>query len=127
MVSKTMRGAGPAELQLSPDDIWSIWSKGEIFAGNDPVFWRRDICGAWMFRSHYNRKDSEYGWVIDRINLEDTNMDPVSNHRPVQWRNTIRKPDGTIKCQVTSTGTHNDKPVERDMDTEPLNQYFTNF
>jgi len=122
-----MQDAGPVDIQLSPDDIWSIWSKGEIFAGNDPVFWRRDPCGAWIFRSHYNRKDSEYGWVIDRINLDDSNTDLVSNCRPVQWRNTRRNPDGSIECQVTSTGIHNDKPSENNADKEYLNQHFTNF
>ncbi len=122
-----MQDAGPVEMQLSSDDIWSIWSKGEIFAGNDPVFWRRDPCGAWIFRSHYNRKDSEYGWVIDRIDLEDTSTDLVSNCRPVQWRNIIRNPDGSIECQVTSTGIHNDKPAENKENKEHLNQYFTNF
>jgi len=124
---KPMQDAGPIEIQLSPDDIWSIWSKGEIFAGNDPVFWRRDPCGAWIFRSHYNRKDSEYGWVIDKIDPKDTDTDLVSNCRPVQWRNTIRKSDGSIECQVTSTGIHNDKPTENNTDMKSLNQYFTDF
>ena len=124
---KPMQDTGPIEMQLSEYDIWTIWSKGEIFAGNDPVLWRRDPCGAWMFRSHYNRKDSEYGWVVDKIDPGDTNTDLLSNCRPVQWRNTIRKPDGTIKCQVTSSGIHNDKPTENDADRESLNQYFTNF
>lgn len=123
-----MQDAKPVEIQISPDDIWKIWSKGEIFAGNDPVFWRRDLCGAWIFRSHYNRKDSEYGWIIDRINpLEDDNTDPVSNWRPVQWKNTVRKADGSIECQVTSTGIHNDKPIENKMDIVSLNPYLTNF
>ena len=70
----------PVNAQLSPDIIWKIWSRGEIFAGNDPVFWRRDVCGAWIFRSHYNRKDSEYGWVIDRINPTlEGDADTISN------------------------------------------------
>ena len=100
-------------IQLSPDKIWAVWSKGEIFAGNDPVFWRRDVCGAWIFRSHYGRKDSEYGWVIDRIELlEEDNTDTISNLRPMQWENTGRKADGSIECRVTSTGIHNDKPIE---------------
>ncbi len=121
-----MQDAGPIEMQLSEDDIWAIWSKGEIFAGNDPVFWRRDACGAWIFRSHYNRKDSEYGWVIDKIDPEDTSTDLVSSCRQVQWRNTIRKSDGSIECQVTSMGIHNDKPDENDTGKESLNHYFTN-
>jgi len=103
--------AGPIDTQLSPDTVWDVWSKGEIFAGNDPVLWRRDTCGAWIFRSHYKRKDSEYGWVVDRINsLTDEDVDTISNLRPVQWENVVHKTDGTVECRVTSTGIHNDKP-----------------
>lgn len=122
-----MQNAGPVNIQLSNDTIWDVWSKGEIFAGNDPVLWRRDACGAWIFRSHYQRKDSEYGWVIDRINpLKDDDTDTISNLRPIQWENTIRKADGTIECHVTSTGIHNDKPIENDKVVEPLNTYLAN-
>lgn len=107
--------------------IWDIWAKGEIFAGNDPVLWRRDVCGAWIFRSHYQRIDSEYGWVIDRINpLSDDDVDTISNLRPVQWENTVHRDDGTVECHVTSTGIHNDKPIENDTSIEPLNTYLTN-
>lgn len=122
-----MQKTGPVNIQLSNDNIWDVWSKGEIFAGNDPVLWRRDVCGAWIFRSHYQRKDSEYGWVIDRINpLKDDDIDTISNLRPIQWENTVRKTDGTIECHVTSTGIHNDKPIENDTVVEPLNTYLAN-
>ena len=122
-----MQKSGPINIQLPQDIIWDIWAKGEIFAGNDPVLWRRDVCGAWIFRSHYQRTDSEYGWVIDRINpLSDGDVDTISNLRPVQWENTVRRGDGTIECHVTSTGIHNDKPIENNIPIEPLNKYLTN-
>ncbi len=122
---ENVHDVGSVEIQLSTDTIWEVWSKGEIFAGNDPVFWRRDVCGAWIFRSHYDRKDSEYGWVVDRIELlKDDNMNAISNLRPMQWENTKRKEDGTIECHVTSTGIHNDKPIE-DASIESLESYFT--
>lgn len=110
---KNMQDVGIVEIQLSPDTIWEIWSKAEVFAGNDPVFWRRDVYGAWIFRPHYGRKDSEYGWVVDRIEpLKDGNIDTISNLRPMQWENTVRKADGSIECHATSTGIHNDKPIK---------------
>ena len=99
--------------EFNDDTIWTVWSKGEIFAGNDPVFWRKDVCGAWIFRSHYNRTDSEYGWIIDYIKpLSDGGTDEISNLRPLQWENTIRKADGNIECRITSNGIFNGKPIE---------------
>ena len=123
-----MKGTAPVDIQFSPDTIWKVWAKGEIFAGNDPVFWRRDACGAWIFRSHYNRKDSEYGWVIDRIKpIAEGKVDTISNLRPVQWENTIRRADGTIECRITSTGVHNDKPTKNEIMTDLQNLYSINF
>lgn len=122
-----MQKPRPADIQLPQDRVWDIWAKGEIFAGNDPVLWRRDVCGAWIFRSHYQRRDSEYGWVIDRINsVSDGDADAISNLRPVQWENTVHRDDGTIECHVTSTGIHNDKPMGRDVPIEPVNTYLSN-
>src|SRR5579872_1127036 len=125
---ENMQDTIPTDMQLSSDVIWKVWAKGEIFAGNDPVFWRRDVCGAWIFRSHYDRKDSEYGWVIDRIKpIAEGDVDTISNLRPVQWENTIRRVDGTIECRITSTGVHNDKPTENEIITKFQNSYSINF
>lgn len=116
------------DMNLSPDTIWKVWAKGEIFAGNDPVFWRKDACGAWIFRGHYGRKDSEYGWVIDRIKLTSKDdKDTIANLHPVQWENTKRKADGSIECSVTSTGVHNDKPLENSIMIEPVNLHMMNY
>jgi len=123
-----MQDTVPVDLQLSSDVIWKVWARGEIFAGNDPVFWRRDVCGAWIFRSHYGRKDSEYGWVIDHINpISEGDVETISNLRPVQWENTVHRVDGTIECRVTSTGVHNDKPTEDKSIKNLLDTYQINF
>lgn len=99
--------------ELPEDLIWSVWSKAEIFGGNDPVFWRKDECGAWIFRSHYDRQDSEYGWVIDHITpISDGGTDDLANLRPLHYQNTTRKPDGSIECRVTSNGIFNGRPIE---------------
>ncbi|MDE2590223.1 MAG: HNH endonuclease, partial [Patescibacteria group bacterium] len=106
--------------------IWTVWSKGEIFAGNDPVFWRKDACGAWIFRSHYKRIDSEYGWVIDHIKpLSEGGTNNISNLRPAHWENTSRKSDGSMECSVTSNGIFNDKPIEHEIIEPPsLNIFY---
>lgn len=98
-------------MQYSEDTIWMIWSKGEIFAGNDPVFWRKDRFGAWIFRGHYGRTDSEYGWVIDSIQpLPAGETVDISNLVPAHWENAIKTGDNAER-HVTSTGIHNERPL----------------
>jgi HNH endonuclease len=98
---------------FSEETVWKTWIKGIIAGGNDPILWRKDECGAWIFRGHYGRKDSEYGWVIDHIKpLVEGGTDDISNLRPMHWDNTGRKADGDIECHATSTGVYNEKPIE---------------
>ncbi|MGI0092610.1 MAG: hypothetical protein ACREA8_00750, partial [Nitrosotalea sp.] len=79
-------------------------------------------------RSHYNRKDSEYGWVIDRINPTlKVDADIISNLRPVHWENTVHKSGGTLECNITSTGVHNDKPIKNEPITEFQDMHHMNF
>lgn len=95
-------------MKYTEDLIWKIWAKAEIFAGNDPVFWRKDICGAWILRGDYKNQDSEYGWVIDKIkSIDKDNEDDISNLYPMHWENTNKDPDGNIICKITSAGIHN--------------------
>lgn len=92
-----------------------VWSKGGMEGGNDPVLWRKDECGAWIFRGHYENHDSEYGWVIDHIKpLKEGGIDHTSNLRPLHWQNKIRKADGTTECHVTAEGVHNGKPIQKE-------------
>jgi hypothetical protein len=107
-------------MRYSENTIWGVWSKGEIFSGNDPIFWRRDACGAWIFRGNYERKDSEYGWVIDHIKpIAEGGTEDISNLRPMQWENTRRKADGSIDCHATSEGVYNGKPLANTLDEIP--------
>lgn len=102
-------------MKLSDDTIWMVWSKGGIEGGNDPVLWRKDECGAWIFRSYYENQSSEYGWVIDHIKpLEQGGTDDISNLRPLHWKNNARKADGSLKCHITAEGVYNDKPIENE-------------
>src|SRR5438309_9262964 len=114
-------------MRYSNDTMWMIWSKSEISGGNDPVFWRKDEFGAWIFRGHYENRSSEYGWVIDYIKpLSEGGTDNISNLRPMHWENTIRKTDGNIECHITSSGVHNEKPIEHKI-IETLNLNILNF
>jgi hypothetical protein len=96
-------------MAFSEDIIWKVWSKGEIDS-NDPLLWRKDVCGAWMFRAHYGNRDSQYGWEIDHIKpLTEGGTHDISNRRPLQWENNVRKTDGTLRCIVKAEGSDNIK------------------
>lgn len=89
-------------MEFSEELIWQVWSKGHL-SNNDPLMWRKDDCGAWIFRGEYGKNDSEYGWEIGHIRLaSEGGTDDISNLRPLHWKNTTRKADGTLECRVTS-------------------------
>jgi hypothetical protein len=91
-----------------PEDIiWEVWSKGYPDS-NDPLLWRHDECGAWIFRGDYDRKDSEYGWEIDHIiSKSDGGTDDISNLRPLHWENMERGSDGRLVCRIIANGSYN--------------------
>ncbi len=93
---------------FSEEVIWQIWSKG--YPSSDSLLWRRDECGAWIFRADYEKTDSEYGWKIDHIMpVSEGGTDDISNLRPLHLENTERNPDGSLVCRVTSESSHNIK------------------
>ena len=95
-------------MNFSKEVIDAVWRKGRIVGDNDPNVWRKDKCGAWIRRSEYGNRDSQYGWEIDHINPNGS--DQLSNLQPLQWRNNARKgdgPDGLGSCAVTASGTNN--------------------
>lgn len=91
----------------SEADIQSVWEKGCEVSGNDPDKWRKDECGAWIGRSAYGNRHSQYGWEIDHISPG--GPDILSNLRPLQWENNVDKGDGRLKCNVTASGKDNIK------------------
>ncbi len=108
-------------MRYTESDIWQVWSKGEIFAGNDPVFWRKDTCGAWMFRGDYENYNSEYGWVISQITpLKKGGTDDISNLYPLHIENTSRDESGHIVCKMTAAGIHNNIHTQPDLQNTNL-------
>jgi len=81
-----------------------VWSKAIVISSNDPALWRKDEFGAWIFRGDYDN-DSEYGWVIEKINaVEKDNSDHVSNLKPLHHLNSNRN---STLGHITSDGTQN--------------------
>lgn len=94
-------------MEFSEDVVWQVWAKG-YQSSNDPIMWRKDECGAWIFRGDYRRKDTEFGWEIDHIiPIQDGGTDDIPNLRPLHWENTERNKDGSLVCRTTSNGSYN--------------------
>lgn len=89
-------------MSFTGQQIQAVWEKGTVVTGDSGADWRLDQCGAWMGRSWYGRRDSQYGWEIDHISPGGS--DQLSNLRPLQWENNCCKSDGRLKCAVTASG-----------------------
>jgi len=85
--------------------VLDVWKKGKITPDNDPDIWRKDECGAWMQRSMHGDRNSQYGWEIDRISSNES--DELENLRPLQWKNSVGKGDGRLRCRVVAEGIDN--------------------
>jgi len=85
----------------SKEFIQAIWEKGRIARGSDPKIWRKDTCNAWIKRNEYGNRSSQFGWEIDRITTGIKGGSyTISNCRPLQWRNNVKKSGGNLVCVV---------------------------
>lgn len=89
----------------SDSAIQQVWEKGTTTAENDKNIWRKDQCSAWIKKTDYGNRDSDYGWEIDHISPG--GPDILSNLRPLHWKNNVDKSDGRLKCNVVSSGNKN--------------------
>lgn len=93
------------EKAFSEETIEKVWRKGTVVPGNDSRIWRKDQCGAWIKRSEYGNRNSQFGWEIDHIDPD--GPDTLSNLRPLQWKNNVATGDGRLTCPVTAYGPDN--------------------
>ena len=94
----------------SEELIQAVWEKGEVVRGVDKDKWRKDQCGAWIYRSSYGKSGTplSMGWEVDHITPKANNgTDALSNLRPLQWENNRAKSDGRLQCTVTADGNKN--------------------
>lgn len=89
----------------SDEMIQAVWEKGKPAANNSLAEWRKDVCDAWILRSHYGNRDSQYGWEIDHIAPK--GPDVLGNLRPLQWENNASRGDGPLVPVITSNGIEN--------------------
>jgi len=88
--------------------IRKVWEKGVIVANNDPKYWRKDDCGAWIAITEYGRQQSSFGWEINYIHSQmQKGGQDLSNLRPMQWGNNKYKQDGNAVCMLKAVGKEN--------------------
>lgn len=83
--------------------IQRVWEQARATQDRDPDEWRKDQCGAWIHRGHYNSPVSEYGWKI-------VNVVPGGENKPVNLEafhrdNGFDLANGHAKCAVTADRT----------------------
>jgi len=44
--------------------VQQVWEQARATRDRDSDEWRKDECGAWICRTHYDNPTSEYGWKI---------------------------------------------------------------
>jgi len=95
--------------KFSEDTIQAVWNKGQAVSGYDSAKYRKDQCGAWIFRDKHGDRDSKYGWEIDHITPEsEGGSDSLYNLRPLQWENNVATSNGRLTCVVRANGDRNE-------------------
>lgn len=89
--------------------INQVWQKAVFVSdNNESMGYRKDACGAWIKKSDYGNRNSQYGWEIDHIIASSNGgSDALNNLRPLHWRNNAAKSDGRLVCVVKSDGSKN--------------------
>jgi hypothetical protein len=85
--------------------IQSTWENGLVVEKVNPTKWRKDACGAWIAREHYDDCGSCFGWVIEEVDPDgaQAGAEPT-NLRPCQWKNFGFKKNGKQACPVIANG-----------------------
>lgn len=79
---------------VDENKVQQVWEKGIVVDGYDASQIRKDACGAFIVRTHYKNRDSDYGWEIDHVYPESRGGDDrLENLRPMQWENNVIKSD----------------------------------
>jgi len=83
---------------MKPELIDIIWQHGRVMPEADPAMWRQDECGAWMRRDQFERRDSPFGWKVERV----SSSSDSENLRPFNLANHYDIANGEAHCRLTA-------------------------
>ena len=93
---------------FTEEEINYAWSKAKEVSGVDKNKWRKDYAGAWIYRDHYGRTDSDYGWEVDhRKPLALDGTYDKANLDPLQWNNNRTKDDNYPRWKTSKSSLSN--------------------
>jgi hypothetical protein len=95
---------------FSDEALQSVWEKGLIVPNYNEDLYRKDACGAWIFKKDYGNDKSIYGWEVDHIfSVSKGGDDRIENLRPMQHQNNVSKGNDfpSYVGAVTSDGNRN--------------------
>lgn len=87
-------------MAFSDDIVQKVWEKGRADQDRDADTWRKDECGAWLRREHYDNPVSEFGWKI--VNVSAGGADDLENLRPFHRSNEYDRANERPHCHTTS-------------------------
>jgi len=88
-----------------------VWNQAGEIAGNDPALWRKDECGAWIFRLDYGRRHSDFGWEIHDPTVGLRVGGAVLSLRPLHWQNYLDRLATQTQGRVTADGLRNTRQL----------------
>lgn len=100
-------------MEFTNEQIRRIWEKAFPDPENDPDVYRKDECGAWIARSEYGNRLSNYGWEIDYIipPSQGGEEEKLSNLRPLMWENKLSRSESGLLCVIVAENEWNVKAI----------------
>ncbi len=93
---------------MNDNIVQQVWEKGIKVDGFDSSQIRKDSCGAYIVRSQYKNRSSDYGWEIDHVYPQSLGGDDtLINLRPMQWENNVMKGDNFPSYETSVVGQGN--------------------
>ncbi len=81
-------------MECEKELLEEVWNKAINVSGYDSNVARKDCCGAWILRSEFGNRNSDFGWEIDHVYPKSKGGgDELDNLRPMHWRNNLAKGD----------------------------------
>lgn len=90
-----------------------VWRQAPEIPGNDPALWRKDECGAWIYRLDYGRRHSDFGWEIHDPTVGLRGGGSVLSLRPFHWQNYLDRLASQTQSRVTADGLRNTRRLFR--------------